>query len=89
MIKKKVNGILYVRSMLSTLIYLSTHTAHIPKEILECPAVSREVTFKSKYKIDNFHLEQKIIFEGMLMEGTVPFKYIFKGDCYKKSPELI
>ena len=43
--------------------------AYIPADILKCEEVSRELTFYSAEVIENFRLEQKVMYEGMQMEG--------------------
>ena len=42
--------------------------AHVPASILGCPAVAREINFSSREEIENFRLEQRVYFQGMLME---------------------
>lgn len=42
--------------------------AHIPKEILNCRAVSREINFSSKSTLDKFRLEQRVFFNGICIE---------------------
>jgi len=42
--------------------------AHIPREILECRAVSREIIFSSKSSLDKFRLEQRVFFNGVCIE---------------------
>ena len=42
--------------------------AHVPASILQCRAVAREINFSSREEIENFRLEQRVYFEGMLME---------------------
>ena len=42
--------------------------AHVPASILQCAAVAREINFSSREEIENFRLEQRVYFEGMLME---------------------
>ena len=40
------------------------HVAHIPKEILQCSAVTRTINFSSFEKITSFSLIQKVILHG-------------------------
>lgn len=40
----------------------------IPKDILRCRSVSREVVFSSREKIKDFRIEQKVLFRGTCME---------------------
>jgi retinal rod rhodopsin-sensitive cGMP 3',5'-cyclic phosphodiesterase subunit delta len=42
--------------------------AHVPASILACPAVAREINFSSSEEMENFRLEQRVYFQGMLME---------------------
>lgn len=39
------------------------HVARVPKKILKCRAVSREINFSSVEKMEKFRLEQKILFK--------------------------
>ena len=45
------------------------HEARVPKKILKCRSVSRELNFTSKEMMDDFRLEQLIYFKGKLLEG--------------------
>lgn len=45
------------------------HEAKVPKKILKCKSVSREINFSSRELIDNLRLEQRVHFKGKLMEG--------------------
>eukprot|EP00904_Undaria_pinnatifida_P002358 jgi/Undpi1/12122/HiC_scaffold_5.g01798.m1 len=42
--------------------------ATVPREILECSAVSREINFTSKQEIRNFQLEQRVFLGGACIE---------------------
>ena len=44
-------------------------TARVPKKILKCRAVSREVNFSSIESMDKFRLEQKVFFKERCLEG--------------------
>ncbi|GAU97849.1 hypothetical protein RvY_09078 [Ramazzottius varieornatus] len=44
------------------------HKAHVPKQILKCKSVSREVNFSSAEQMENFRLEQRIFFKDKLIE---------------------
>jgi len=48
----------------------------IPKTILDCSAVSREINFSSRFQIDEFRLEQKVYFHGHCIEEWL-FKFGF------------
>ena len=39
------------------------HEAKVPKQILNCRAVSRELNFSSVEPLENFRLEQKVLFK--------------------------
>nr|XP_022906850.1 retinal rod rhodopsin-sensitive cGMP 3',5'-cyclic phosphodiesterase subunit delta [Onthophagus taurus] len=53
------------------------HRAQVPKNILQCPAVSREFNFSSKEAIEKFRLEQKVLFKGRcLEEWSFEFGYV-------------
>uniref|UniRef100_A0A3B1JGB2 Phosphodiesterase 6D n=1 Tax=Astyanax mexicanus TaxID=7994 RepID=A0A3B1JGB2_ASTMX len=45
------------------------HEARVPKKILKCKAVSRELNFSSSEKLEKFRLEQKVLFKGQCLEG--------------------
>uniref|UniRef100_A0A673K4W0 Phosphodiesterase 6D, cGMP-specific, rod, delta n=1 Tax=Sinocyclocheilus rhinocerous TaxID=307959 RepID=A0A673K4W0_9TELE len=44
------------------------HEARVPKKILKCKAVSRELNFSSAEKLEKFRLEQKVFFKGQCLE---------------------
>ncbi|XP_070929652.1 retinal rod rhodopsin-sensitive cGMP 3',5'-cyclic phosphodiesterase subunit delta isoform X3 [Macaca nemestrina] len=44
------------------------HEARVPKKILKCKAVSRELNFSSTEQMEKFRLEQKIYFKGQCLE---------------------
>lgn len=44
------------------------HEARVPKKILKCRAVSREINFSSAEQMDKFRLEQKVFFKGQCLE---------------------
>uniref|UniRef100_A0A452UKV0 Phosphodiesterase 6D n=1 Tax=Ursus maritimus TaxID=29073 RepID=A0A452UKV0_URSMA len=43
-------------------------TARVPKKILKCKAVSRELNFSSAEQMEKFRLEQKVYFKGQCLE---------------------
>jgi len=47
----------------------SCAVARVPKKILKCRAVSREINFSSKEQLENFRLEQRVLFKGRCIEG--------------------
>ncbi|XP_037325186.1 retinal rod rhodopsin-sensitive cGMP 3',5'-cyclic phosphodiesterase subunit delta isoform X2 [Pungitius pungitius] len=49
------------------------HEARVPKKILKCKAVSRELNFSSSEKLEKFRLEQKVFFKGQCLEGNLDF----------------
>lgn len=44
------------------------HEAHVPKKILKCRAVSREINFSTAEPMNKFRLEQKVLFKGRKLE---------------------
>eukprot|EP01032_Pedospumella_encystans_P020085 gene20085-22830_t len=40
----------------------------IPKEVLKCKAISREITFHSEEQLDGFRLQQRVYFMGTCIE---------------------
>ena len=49
--------------------------ARVPKKILKCRAVSRELNFSSQEAMEKFRLEQKVLFKGKCLEGKSLQKY--------------
>jgi len=52
------------------------HEARIPKRILKCKSICRELNFTSREEIRNFSLVQRIFFKGKLIEEW-PFHFGF------------
>lgn len=44
------------------------HEARVPKRILKCKSVSREINFSSKEEMQKFKLEQRVMFKGKCLE---------------------
>ncbi|VBB30912.1 unnamed protein product [Acanthocheilonema viteae] len=44
------------------------HQARVPKSILKCRAISREINFTSAEKINKFRLEQRVYLKGDIIE---------------------
>lgn len=44
------------------------HEARVPKKILRCREVSREINFSSVEPLERFRLEQKVLFKGRCLE---------------------
>lgn len=44
------------------------HEARVPKKILKCRAVSRELNFSSVEPMEKFKLVQKVLFKGKVLE---------------------
>eukprot|EP00730_Choanoeca_flexa_P018633 TRINITY_DN9071_c0_g1_i4.p1 TRINITY_DN9071_c0_g1~~TRINITY_DN9071_c0_g1_i4.p1 ORF type:complete len:144 (+),score=10.03 TRINITY_DN9071_c0_g1_i4:114-545(+) len=44
------------------------HEARVPKKILKCKSVSREIEFWSADALEDFRLEQRVHFKGQVME---------------------
>jgi len=55
--------------VLMIMLLLGLQAAHVPADILQCAAVSREITFSSKEIIEAFRLEQRVFFQGTCLEG--------------------
>lgn len=57
--------------------------ATVPRKILECSAVSREINFTSKQEIRQFRLEQRVFLAGACIEGTPKYSEILSrhGSC--------
>eukprot|EP00753_Platysulcus_tardus_P016597 PLAT5876.1.p1 GENE.PLAT5876.1~~PLAT5876.1.p1 ORF type:complete len:246 (+),score=120.34 PLAT5876.1:44-739(+) len=51
-------------------------TAHVPKSILSCRAVSREIVFSSEEALNTLNLKQEVFFCGKLLEEW-EFKFTF------------
>uniref|UniRef100_A0A914DHU5 Phosphodiesterase delta-like protein n=1 Tax=Acrobeloides nanus TaxID=290746 RepID=A0A914DHU5_9BILA len=46
----------------------SIHEARIPKSVLKCKAVSREINFTSSEQIEKFRLEQRVYLKDNIIE---------------------
>ncbi|EDV24187.1 Retinal rod rhodopsin-sensitive cGMP 3',5'-cyclic phosphodiesterase subunit delta [Trichoplax sp. H2] len=44
------------------------HEARVPKKILRCRAVSREINFSSEEQMNRFRLEQRVLFKDKCLE---------------------
>lgn len=44
--------------------------ARVPKKILKCRAVSREINFSSAEQMEKFRLEQKVYLKDQVIEGA-------------------
>lgn len=52
----------------------------IPKDILTCSCITREIVFSSMEELDEFRLEQKVYFEGVCIEAwAFTFGYVMGG----------
>jgi len=47
------------------------HEARIPKSVLHCRAVSREINFSSVEPMEKFRVEQKVLFKGRCIEEWI------------------
>ncbi|XP_043215417.1 retinal rod rhodopsin-sensitive cGMP 3',5'-cyclic phosphodiesterase subunit delta-like [Amphibalanus amphitrite] len=53
------------------------HKARVPKTILKCRAISREINFTSAESMERFRLEQRVLFKGRcLEEWSFDFGYV-------------
>ena len=50
-------------------VWFDLFPARVPKKILKCRAVSRELNFSSQEVMEKFRLEQKVLFKGKCLEG--------------------
>ncbi|XP_028163895.1 retinal rod rhodopsin-sensitive cGMP 3',5'-cyclic phosphodiesterase subunit delta [Ostrinia nubilalis] len=58
------------------------HEARVPKRILKCRVVSREMNFSSTETMEKFRLEQKILFKGRcLEEWFFEFGFVIANSC--------
>lgn len=56
------------------------HEARVPKRILQCRSVSREITFSSEEEMKQFRLEQRIYFKGTIIEEWLfSFGFVIPG----------
>lgn len=56
------------------------HEARVPKKILKCKSVSREINFTSKELMEKFRLEQRVMFKGnCLEEWFFDFGFVIPG----------
>ena len=56
-------------SVVINMIYLYLFIARVPKKILKCRSVAREINFSSKETMERFRLEQRVLFKGRCLEG--------------------
>eukprot|EP00698_Gefionella_okellyi_P004651 TRINITY_DN14257_c0_g1_i1.p1 TRINITY_DN14257_c0_g1~~TRINITY_DN14257_c0_g1_i1.p1 ORF type:complete len:163 (+),score=21.97 TRINITY_DN14257_c0_g1_i1:48-536(+) len=49
-------------------VFTEEKVAQVPASILKCRSVSREMNFSSKELMNNFRLEQRIFFKGLILE---------------------
>jgi len=56
------------------------HEARVPKSVLKCKAVAREINFTSTEAMEKFRLEQRVLFKGKtLEEWNFEFGYVIPG----------
>ncbi|VDD88543.1 unnamed protein product [Enterobius vermicularis] len=56
------------------------HEARVPKKILKCRAISKEINFTSQEQIENFRLEQRIYLKGSILEEwSFEFGFVIPG----------
>ena len=58
--------------------YTFKYLARVPKKILKCRAVSREINFSSNEQMERFRLEQRVLFKGKCLEGNQELVYSIK-----------
>ena len=54
-----------------SILSLSLSLARVPKKILKCSQVSREINFSSEQELTNLRLQQNIYFKDKLIEGKI------------------
>ena len=60
------------------------HEARVPKKILKCRAVSREINFSSIEPMEKFRIEQKVCQESALIQSNLCSQVLFKGRCLEE-----
>lgn len=61
------------------------HEARVPKKILKCRAVAREINFSSVEPMEKFRLEQKVLFKVCYrISSFSSLKFTIKGHSHKK-----
>ncbi|CAF1253489.1 unnamed protein product, partial [Didymodactylos carnosus] len=56
------------------------HEARVPRRILKCRAVSREINFSSQEEMKHFRLEQKVYFKNQVIEEwAFAFGFVIPG----------
>ncbi|CAH8643636.1 unnamed protein product [Schistosoma mattheei] len=56
------------------------HEAHVPRKILKCKSVSREINFSSKEQLENFWLEQEVFLRDQSIENwSFEFGFVIPG----------
>ncbi|CEG49337.1 retinal rod rhodopsin-sensitive cgmp 3-cyclic phosphodiesterase subunit delta [Plasmopara halstedii] len=61
-------------------VYHVEQKAHLPKDILKCSAISREINFSSAEEISKFRLEQRVFLAGSCIEEWIfSFGYVIPG----------
>ncbi|MEQ2316883.1 hypothetical protein AMECASPLE_036940, partial [Ameca splendens] len=57
-----------LQNLVKFLLEVGVEGARVPKKILKCKAVSRELNFSSTEQLEKFRLEQKVFFKGQCLE---------------------
>jgi retinal rod rhodopsin-sensitive cGMP 3',5'-cyclic phosphodiesterase subunit delta len=53
------------------------HTARVPRQILKCRCVSREINFSSVEEMEKFRLEQRVYLKDKIIEGWNSYDKIY------------
>lgn len=78
-IQKLSRGRNQVRNMFEDL-FETEVAAHVPKKLLDCETVSREIRFYSRHTIESFRLEQRVFYEGSCIESwRFKFGFVMPG----------
>ncbi|EQC34606.1 hypothetical protein SDRG_07929 [Saprolegnia diclina VS20] len=72
--------VLWLQERFTKEMYEKEQRAVVPKAILQCLAVSREINFSSTEEIHNFRLEQRVYLHGKCLEEWLfAFGYVIPG----------
>ena len=65
------------------------HIARVPKNVLKCKSVSREINFTSAEAMDKFRIEQRILFKGKVLEEWLfEFGHVIPGSTNTWQSEI-
>ena len=79
------NNVIITKKSIYEFVFVFLFTARVPKKILKCKAVSRELNFSSEQEMTKFRLEQKVLFKGKCLEGEKWIQKTWKINAWFKS----